>query len=137
MRARELGLRIGTYQSGNHGAITDVEGIRVGYTTLAAGDVRSGVTAIVADQMGADRRTLPAAVAIGNGYGKLTGSTQVAELGTIETPVVLTSTLSVFRAADAVLTYVLGLPGYEAVTTLNPVVGRPMTASCPTSGRAP
>ncbi|MEH0973192.1 P1 family peptidase [Micromonospora sp. CPCC 205546] len=103
-------------------AVTDVPGVRVGHTTLVEGDsIRSGVTAIVPDQL-TDRRSLPAGLFVGNGHGKMVGSTQVAELGEIETPVVLTATLSTFRAADALVTYMLRQPGRETAESLNPVV---------------
>jgi D-aminopeptidase len=107
-------------------AITDVPGIRVGHATVIEGaDIRTGVTAVVHDAvLGRDpaRRTLPAGLAVFNGFGKMTGSTQVRELGTIETPVLLTGTLSVFRVADALLTYLHQLPAYAGAATLNPVV---------------
>ena len=121
-RARELGIVVGTMPTGAVNAVTDVPGVRVGHTTLVDGDrIRSGVTAIVPDQL-TGRRSLPAGLYVGNGYGKIVGSTQVAELGEIETPVVLTATLSVFRAADALLTYLLAQPGREAALSLNPLV---------------
>ena len=105
-------------------AITDVDGVRVGHTTLRDGTrVNTGVTVVVPDQLGPDRRTLPCGLFVGNGFGKLVGATQLVELGAIETPIVLTATLSVFRAADAVVTHMLARPGYEDVRTLNPVVG--------------
>lgn len=108
--------------TGTLNAISDVPGVRVGHTTLVAGDsIRTGVTAIVPGQL-ADRRSLPAGLAVGNGYGKMVGVTQVRELGEIETPVVLTATLSVFRAADALVTYMLRQPGRQATQSLNPVV---------------
>jgi D-aminopeptidase len=126
-RARDLGLAPGTLPAGPANAITDVPGIRVGQTTLIEGsDIRTGVTAIVHDVLvgagNADQRTLPAGLAVFNGFGKMTGATQVAELGTIETPVLLTSTLSVFRVADALLTYLHAQPAYAGSGTLNPVV---------------
>ncbi|SCL64591.1 D-aminopeptidase [Micromonospora citrea] len=121
-RARELGIVVGTLPTGPVNAVTDVPGVRVGHTTLVEGDsIRTGVTAIVPDQL-TERRSLPAGLFVGNGHGKMVGSTQVTELGEIETPVVLTATLSTFRAADALLTYMLGQPGREAVESLNPVV---------------
>jgi len=125
-RARDIGLIPGTLAPGPVNAITDVPGVRVGHTTLIEGnDIRTGVTAIVHDALvgrGAGQRTLPAGLAVYNGFGKIVGTTQVAELGTIETPVLLTSTLSVFRVADALLTYMRTLPGYAEIVTLNPVV---------------
>lgn len=121
-RARELGIVVGTGPTGSCNAITDVAGVRVGHTTVVAGDdIRTGVTAIVPDQL-TGRRSLPAGLFVGNGHGKMVGSTQVVELGEIETPVVLTATLSTFRAADALLTYMLDQPGREAARSLNPVV---------------
>jgi D-aminopeptidase len=122
-RARELGIVIGSAPPGTLNAITDVSGVRVGHTTIVEGDsIRTGVTAIVPDQL-AYRLSLPAGLVVGNGYGKIVGSTQVAELGEIETPVVLTATLSAFRAADALLTYMLDQPGREHTQSVNPLVG--------------
>ena len=125
-RARDIGLIPGTLAPGPVNAITDVPGVRVGHTTLIEGnDIRTGVTAVVHDALvgrGNRQWTLPAGLAVYNGFGKMVGTTQVAELGTIETPVLLTSTLSVFRVADALLTYMRTLPGYAEIVTLNPVV---------------
>lgn len=131
-RARELGLAPGTLPPGPLNAITDVPGIRVGHATVIEpagaghGELRTGLTAVVHDGLLGrgpdDRRTLPAGLAVFNGFGKMTGSTQIAELGTIETPVLLTSTLSVFRVADALLSYLHELPAYAQTGTLNPVV---------------
>jgi D-aminopeptidase len=126
-RARDLGLAPGTLPPGPANAITDVPGIRVGQTTVIEGsDIRTGVTAVVHDALvGADeagRRTLPAGLAVFNGFGKMVGTTQITELGTIEAPVLLTSTLSVFRVADALLSYLQARPGYADSATLNPVV---------------
>ena len=105
-------------------ALTDVAGVRVGHATVIEGDdIRTGVTAIVPTALGPDRRTLPAAIDVGNGYGKLVGSTQVDELGVVETPILLTSTLSTYRVADALLDYVLSQPGNEELTSVNIVVG--------------
>jgi D-aminopeptidase len=119
LRARDLGITPGTLPTGPLNSITDVPGVRVGHTTLDDGaNLHTGVTAIVPDGFSAG---LPAAVAVGNGYGKLVGSTQVDEQGMIETPILLTGTLSVFRAADALLTYLLGLD--PAAISLNPIVG--------------
>jgi D-aminopeptidase len=123
-RARQLGVEFGGFDAGAGNAITDVPGVAVGHTTLSRGaDIRTGVTAIVPAQVMAAGAHCAAAVAVGNGYGKLVGSTQVAELGVIETPVLLTATLSVFRVADALVEYMLARPGYEAVQSINPVVG--------------
>ena len=123
-RARDLGIVPGRLAPGPLNAITDVPGIAVGHATVDDdADVHTGVTAIVPAQLGADRRTLPCGLFVGNGHGKLIGATEIVELGVIETPILLTSTLSAFRVADALVSYVLELPGYEAVRTLNPVVG--------------
>ena len=123
MRARDLGIAPGTFAPGPMNALTDVPGVRVGQVTLKRGrDIRSGVTAIVPDQLLA-RRALPAGLFVGNGYGKLIGATQLAELGEIETPIVLTGTLSAFRAADYLVSYMLALPGNEEMTSVNPIVG--------------
>jgi D-aminopeptidase len=126
-RARDLGVAPGTLPPGPLNAITDVPGIRVGHTTLIEGAaIRTGVTAVVHDALigagPAGRRALPAGLAVFNGYGKMVGTTQVTELGTIETPVLLTATLSVFRAADALLSYLHELPAFADDGTLNPVV---------------
>jgi D-aminopeptidase len=119
-----MGLTVGVIPPGPLNAITDVAGVRVGHTTILRGDnIRTGVTAILPHTGNPFREKVPGAVFIGNAFGKLAGSTQVNELGEIETPIVLTSTLSVPRAADAVLDYVLGLPGNEDVQSVNPLVG--------------
>ncbi len=122
--ARELGVTVGILPAGHYNAITDVEGVRVGHVTVTSGDsINTGVTAILPHDGNIFREKVPAAVVIGNAFGKLAGSTQVQELGELESPVVLTCTLCVPRAADAVLTYLLGLPGNEGVRSANPVVG--------------
>ena len=122
-RARDLGVVIGSGAPGPRNAITDVPGVRVGHTTVRRPpDVHSGVTAVVPDLVG-PRTPLPAGVFSGNGYGKLIGTTQLTELGALETPVLLTSTLSAFRAADALVGWMLRRPGCEEVRSLNPVVG--------------
>jgi len=122
-RARELGIAPGIHPTGPHNSITDVPGVRVGQTTLREGTrFHTGVTAIVPEAL-AERRSLPAGLFVGNGYGKLIGATQLAELGEIETPIVLTGTLSAFRAADALVTYMLAQPGNEQMRSVNPVVG--------------
>lgn len=118
MRIRELGVVPGVLPTGPLNAITDVPGVLVGQTTLATGALNTGVTAIVPPEFAAG---LPAAVAVGNGYGKLVGSTQVNELGVVETPILLTGTLSVFRVADALLSWLLERD--PSATSLNPVVG--------------
>lgn len=121
-RARDRGIVVGSLPPGPLGALTDVAGVRVGHTTLVEGDrIRTGVTAVVPDQLTA-RRALPAGLYVGNGHGKMVGATQLAELGEIETPVLLTATLSTFRVADALVTWMLGRPGREAVQSVNPVV---------------
>jgi D-aminopeptidase len=123
-RLRELGIKTGILAPGPLNAITDVDGVAVGQVTLIEGsDVRTGVTAVLPHGGNIFQDKVPAAIHVANGFGKLTGLTQVAELGEIETPIVLTNTLSVPTAADAVIGYVLGLPGNEAVQSVNPVVG--------------
>src|SRR6266498_4865843 len=122
-RIRELGIKVGILPTGPLNAITDVGGVMVGQTTIIRGDdIRTGVTAILPYNRNLFREKVPAAIFVGNGFGKLTGSTQVAELGEIETPILLTSTLSVPRVADALLDYILSLPGNEDVQSVNPVV---------------
>src|SRR5213593_4308223 len=122
-RASDLGLKLGILPTGPLNAITDVGEVSVGHATLIRGDnVRTGVTAILPHSGNLFREKVPGAVFVGNGFGKLAGSTQVNELGEIETPIVLTSTLNVPRAADAVLDYMLGLPGNEDVQSVNPLV---------------
>ena len=123
-RARDVGLVIGVIPTGPLNGITDVAGVRVGHTTIVRGAIiRTGVTAILPHSGNLFREKVPGAVFIGNAFGKLAGSTQVNELGEIETPIVLTSTLSVPRAADAILDYTLALPGNEDVQSVNPLVG--------------
>jgi len=123
-RARDLGITIGVLPPGPLNAITDVAGVRVGQVTVAAGDsINTGITAILSHAGNLFREKVPAAVSVGNGFGKLTGIAQIRELGEIESPIVLTCTLCVPRAADAVLTYLLGLPGNENVQSANAVVG--------------
>src|SRR5256885_6642084 len=123
-RARELGVIVGVLPSGPLNAITDVAGVAVGHTTLIRGEqVRTGVTAVLPHGSNLFQEKVPGAVFVGNGFGKLAGSTQVTELGEIETPILLTSTLSVPRVADALLDYMLSLPGNEDVQSVNPVVG--------------
>jgi D-aminopeptidase len=123
-RARELGVIVGVLPPGPLNAITDVGGVAVGHTTVIRGaDVRTGVTAILPHTGNLFRDKVPGAVFVGNGFGKLMGSTQVNELGEIETPILLTSTLAVPRTADGVIDYMLSLPGNEDVRSINPVVG--------------
>jgi D-aminopeptidase len=123
-RARDLGIAPGIYATGALNAITDVEGVRVGHTTIVEGDrVRTGVTAIVPHGGNVFQDKVAGAVFVGNAFGKLAGSTQVNELGTIETPIVLTNTLSVGAAIDAVVRYTLAQSGNERVQSVNAVVG--------------
>jgi D-aminopeptidase len=123
-RARDLGIAPGVHEPGPLNAITDVEGVRVGHTTVIEGDrVRTGVTAIVPHGGNVFQDKVAGAVFVGNAFGKLAGSTQVNELGTIETPIVLTNTLSVGAAMDAVVRYTLAQPGNEQVRSVNALVG--------------
>lgn len=122
-RARDIGLKVGVLPTGPLNAITDVQGVLVGHTTLVRGEnIRTGVTAILPHNGNLFREKVPAAVFVGNGFGKLAGSTQVNELGEIETPILLTSTLSVPRVADYLIDYMLALPGNEQVQSINPLV---------------
>lgn len=123
-RARDAGVVVGILPTGPGNAITDVAGVVVGHRTVVEGaEVRTGVTVVVPHGGNLFQEKVPAAVFVTNGYGKLTGVTQVEELGTLETPVALTSTLSVWRVADAVAGWVLDQPGNEQVQSVNPVVG--------------
>ncbi len=124
MGPREMGLTVGELTPGPLNAITDVPGVLVGQVTLARGDsVNTGVTAVLPHAGNSFREKVPAAIVVGNGFGKLIGFTQVQELGELESPIVLTCTLCAPRAADAVITYLLSLPGNEQVRSVNPVVG--------------
>ena len=121
---RECGFPTGIFQTGTYNAITDVPGVTVGHVTLIEGDsVRTGVTAIVPHQGNIFRNKVPAAIYVGNGFGKLAGVTQVRELGNIETPVILTNTLSVAASIEGVTRYTLMQPGNEGVGSVNAVVG--------------
>ena len=123
-RARDLGIQVGVLAPGPLNAITDVPGVAIGHTTLVRGtDVRTGVTAILPHPRNLFQEKVAGAVFVGNAFGKLAGSTQVNELGEIETPILLTSTLNVWRAADALVDYMLALPGNEKVQSINPLVG--------------
>lgn len=123
-RAREFGIKIGIMEPGKWNAITDVDGVKVGHVTLIEGeDVRTGATAILPHDGNIYQEMVPGAIYVANGYGKLMGYTQVEELGFIETPVVLTNTLSVPNAANGVITYTLAQPGNERVGSVNAVVG--------------
>lgn len=122
-RARDLGITIGILPAGPNNAITDVAGVSVGQTTIVRGDnIRTGVTVILPHGGNLFREKVPGAVFVGNGFGKLAGSTQVNELGEIETPILLTSTLSVPKSADFLMDYMLALPGNESVRSINPLV---------------
>src|SRR5687768_7284518 len=122
-RARDAGVKVGVLSTGALNAITDVPGVLVGHTTLIRGEnVRTGVTAILPHNGNLFREKVPGAVFVGNGFGKLAGSTQVNELGEIETPILLTSTLSVPRVADYLIDYMLALSGNEDVLSINPLV---------------
>lgn len=122
-RVRDVGIVVGVLPTGPLNAITDVAGVLVGHTTLIRGEnIRTGVTAVLPHARNLFREKVPGAVFVGNGFGKLAGSTQVNELGEIETPILLTSTLNVPRVADALLDYMLELPGNEDVRSINPLV---------------
>ena len=122
-RARDLGLKVGILPTGKLNAITDVAGVLVGHKTIIQGEnVRTGVTAILPHEGNLFREKVPGGIFVGNGFGKLMGSTQVEELGEIETPILLTSTLSVPRVADFLLDYMLALPGNEEARSINPIV---------------
>ena len=123
-RARDLGLKIGVLPAGPLDAITDVAGVAVGHTTIMRGDdIRTGVTAVLPHPGNLYREKVPGAIFVGNGFGKLAGSTQVEEMGDIETPILLTNTTSVPQVSDAVISYMVALPGNEDVLSINPVVG--------------
>ncbi len=122
-RAREAGLIVGIFEPGQYNAITDVAGVRVGHTTVIRGDdVRTGVTAIIPGSGNLYTNTMPAWIHVGNGYGKLIGETQVREFGEIETPILLTCTLCVWSAANALKEWMYEQPGMGE-HTLNPIVG--------------
>ena len=123
-RARELGVAPGVFAPGPLDAITDVAGVLVGQVTVDEADsVRTGITAILPHAGNLFLQRVPAAIVVGNGFGKLLGSTQVNELGELETPVLLTCTLCVWKAADAMVEWMLSQPGMENVRSINPVVG--------------
>jgi D-aminopeptidase len=123
-RVSDLGLKVGILPTGPLDAITDVAGVEVGSTTIVRGDnIRTGVTAVLPHSGNLYREKVPAGIFVGNGFGKLTGSTQVDEMGDIETPILLTSTTSVPRVSDGLVSYMLALPGNEEVLSINPVVG--------------
>ncbi|HZM14671.1 MAG TPA: P1 family peptidase, partial [Candidatus Krumholzibacteria bacterium] len=123
-RLRDLGVRLGVLQPGRWNAITDVAGVRVGHCTRIEGDsVRTGVTAILPHPGDPFQRQAPAAVYVGNGFGKAAGFLQVRELGRLETPIVLTNTLAVGTAVEAVVAWTLRQPGNSEVRSVNAVVG--------------
>lgn len=123
-RARDIGIKVGILPTGELNAITDVAGVEVGQVTLDDHhDIHTGVTAILPHPGNMYPQKVPGAVFVGNAFGKLMGSTQIEELGEIETPILLTSTLNVPRVADALISYMLALPGNQRVQSINPVVG--------------
>ena len=123
-RARDYGIEIGILKPGTNNAITDVAGVKVGHTTIIAGEnIRTGVTAILPHSGNIFQLKVPAAIYLGNGFGKLAGYSQVKELGNIETPIVLTNTLSIPAASDALITYTLDNPENKDVSSVNSVVG--------------
>jgi D-aminopeptidase len=122
-RARDVGVVVGVFDTGRDNAITDVAGVRVGHATLRGETGNTGVTAILPPGDDWFRERVPAAILVGNGFGKLVGVTQVRELGELETPVLLTCTLCVWRAADALVAWLMSRPGMQGVRSINPVVG--------------
>ena len=129
-RARDLGVAPGIFSAGANNTITDVAGVKVGHATIISGDsIHTGVTAILPHGGNLFLDRVPAAVHVGNAFGKLVGSTQVKELGELETPILLTCTLCVWRAADALVAELLAQPGLEGVPSINPVVGETNDAS--------
>ena len=122
-RARDIGVAPGVFLPGAHNAITDVAGVRVGHATVKRGGVNTGVTAILPPGERWFHERVPAAIVVGNGFGKLLGVTQVRELGELETPVLLTCTLCVWKVADALVDWLIARPGMENVRSINPVVG--------------
>jgi D-aminopeptidase len=123
-RARELGVAPGVLPPGALNSITDVAGVLVGQVTIIEGDsVRTGITAILPHSGNLFLQRVPAAIVVGNGFGKLLGTTQVNELGELETPILLTCTLCVWKAADAMVEWMLGQQGMQSVRSINPVVG--------------
>ena len=123
-RLRDLGIEIGILPTGTLNSITDVAGVKVGHQTIVEGDsIRTGVTAIKPHEENVFLQKVPAAVHVANGFGKFVGTTQINELGVMETPIILTNTLSTFAAADALVGWSLQQPGCEAVRSVNPIVG--------------
>lgn len=124
LRPREMGLKIGVLPAGALNAITDVPGVKVGHKTLISGaEVRTGVTAILPHNGNLFQSKVPAAVFVGNGFGKLSGSTQINELGTLESPIILTNTLNVAEGIQGVVEHTLAQKGNEKVQSVNAVVG--------------
>lgn len=123
-RLRELGITVGRLAPGRHNSLTDVPGVQVGHLTLVEGDrIRTGATAILPHAGNLYQNKAPAGLAVGNGFGKLLGATQIVELGEIESPILLTNTLAVTTAGDAILDWTLAQPGNEEVRTVNAVAG--------------
>ncbi|MEN6618545.1 MAG: P1 family peptidase [Rikenellaceae bacterium] len=123
-RVRDYGIETGVFKTGKNNAITDVEGVKVGHVTLIEGDdIRTGVTAIIPHDGNIFRKKVPAAIYVGNGFGKLAGYTQVKELGNIETPVILTNTLSIAAGLEALISYTLAQEGNSGVSSVNGIVG--------------
>lgn len=123
-RMRDYGIKYGIFKTGENNAITDVKGVTVGHVTLVEGDsVHTGVTAIVPHQGNIFRNKVPASFFVGNGFGKLAGTTQIKELGNIETPIILTNTLSIAAGLDALIDYTLAQKGNESIGSVNGVVG--------------
>lgn len=123
-RPREAGISLGVLRPGIYNTITDVPGVRVGQVTVVEGtDIRTGVTAILPHGGNLFQEKVPAAVFVGNGFGKLSGISQIEELGTLETPIILTNTLGVAAAIEGLVTYTLNQPGNEEVRSVNAVVG--------------
>lgn len=124
LRLRDYGISPGVLSPGRYNSITDVSGVKVGHTTIISGEnIRTGVTAVLPHGDNIYNLKVPAAIYVGNGYGKLTGISQVRELGNIETPVVLTNTMSVPAAFDALITYTINESGNENVRSVNSIVG--------------
>lgn len=124
LRLRDLGFRPGSYETGPLNAITDVEGVAVGHATVIDGErIRTGATAILSHGGNLFQDKVPAALAVLNGFGKFAGSTQIEELGEMETPIVLTNTLATGRAIEAIVSWTLAQPGNEKIVSLNAVVG--------------
>ncbi len=123
-RLRDYGVKIGVMKTGTLNAITDVKGVKVGHTTIQQGDtINTGVTAIIPAEGNLFQSKVPAAIYIGNGFGKLMGISQVKELGNIETPIILTNTLSIATAADAIIDYSVSQKENQNLRSVNAIVG--------------